>query len=158
MRFFPGNLGRPRYLATLRTYRYLERVTKPPEDLQANPEAQRAVVNFLFADKLGIIPEADAAEIKCGDGSVIPIYLEWQRQPKGGRTLLLKCWRCQKPSTVWMEGWRRWPLLQGSPRRLAVPSMCRVALFIRRWSFGYPRRNHVAHPEASVPELLLAPP
>jgi len=55
MRFFPGNLGRPRYLATLRTYRYLERVTKPPEDLQANPEAQRAVVNFLFADKLGII-------------------------------------------------------------------------------------------------------
>jgi hypothetical protein len=25
------------------------------------------------------------------------VYLEWRRQPLGGRMLLLRCWRCQRP-------------------------------------------------------------
>jgi hypothetical protein len=35
----------------------LERVTKPPQDPHATPEAQRAVVNFRFAPT--ICPERD---------------------------------------------------------------------------------------------------
>jgi hypothetical protein len=51
------------------------------------------------------ISEADAVEIKRGDGSIVPVYLAWRRQPKGGRILLLKCWRCQKPCRA-LYGWK----------------------------------------------------
>ena len=44
------------------------------------------------------LPEAEAVEIKRTDGSKVPIYLVWRRLPHGGRSLLLRCWRCQKPS------------------------------------------------------------
>jgi hypothetical protein len=42
--------------------------------------------------------EADAVEARRTDGSAVSIYLVWRRQPHGGRSLLLRCWRCQKPS------------------------------------------------------------
>lgn len=51
------------------------------------------------------LPEADSVEIKRADGSTVPIYLAWRRQPNGGRSLLLKCWECQRPSRT-LYGWR----------------------------------------------------
>jgi len=51
------------------------------------------------------LPEADAVEITRTDGSIVPIYLAWPSQPKGGRILLLKCWRCQKPCRA-LYGWK----------------------------------------------------
>jgi hypothetical protein len=48
-------------------------------------------------------PEADSVEIKRTDGSTVPIYLAWRRQPHGGRSLLLKCWECQRPSRALYE-------------------------------------------------------
>ncbi len=43
------------------------------------------------------LPEADSVEVKRTDGSIVPVYLAWRWQPRGGRTLLLKCWQCQRP-------------------------------------------------------------
>jgi hypothetical protein len=51
------------------------------------------------------LPEADSVEIKRADGSTVPIYLAWRRQPHGGRCLLLRCWQCQRPSRA-LYGWR----------------------------------------------------
>lgn len=42
--------------------------------------------------------QAEAVEIKRTDGSIVPTYLQWRWQPHGGRSLLLRCWRCQRPS------------------------------------------------------------
>ena len=42
--------------------------------------------------------EAESVEIKRTDGSIVPVYLVWRRQPHGGRSLLLRCWCCQRPS------------------------------------------------------------
>jgi hypothetical protein len=42
-------------------------------------------------------PEADSVEVKRTDGSQVRIYLAWRWQPHGGISLLLRCWRCQKP-------------------------------------------------------------
>jgi hypothetical protein len=42
--------------------------------------------------------EADSIEVQRSDGSIVPVYLAWRRQPKGGRSLLLRCWQCQRPS------------------------------------------------------------
>jgi hypothetical protein len=39
--------------------------------------------------------EADSVEIKRTDGSTVPVYLEWRPQPRGGRSLLLRCWSCR---------------------------------------------------------------
>ena len=44
------------------------------------------------------LPEAESVEIKRTDGTAVSIYLAWRRQPRGGRTLLLRCWQCQRPS------------------------------------------------------------
>jgi hypothetical protein len=49
------------------------------------------VARFLSETKL---QEADAVEARRTDGSTVPIYLVWRRQPHGGRSLLLRCWRC----------------------------------------------------------------
>ncbi len=43
------------------------------------------------------LPEAPSVVIKRIDGSIVPVYLAWRWQPHGGRSLLLRCWRCQKP-------------------------------------------------------------
>jgi hypothetical protein len=51
------------------------------------------------------LSEADSVEIKRTDGSTVPIYLAWRRQPHGGRSLLLKCWQCQTPSRA-LYGWK----------------------------------------------------
>jgi hypothetical protein len=50
-------------------------------------------------------PEAESVEIKRTDGSIVPIYLAWRGQPHGGRSLLLKCWQCQRPSRA-LYGWK----------------------------------------------------
>jgi hypothetical protein len=42
-------------------------------------------------------PETDSVRVQQTDGSAVPIYLAWRWQPHGGRSLLLRCWRCQKP-------------------------------------------------------------
>lgn len=42
-------------------------------------------------------PEAEAVEITWTDGSSVPVYLSWRSQPHGGRSLLLRWWRCQSP-------------------------------------------------------------
>ncbi len=52
------------------------------------------------------LPEADSVEIKRADGSTVPIYLAWRRQPHGGRSLLLRCWECQRPSRA-LYGYRK---------------------------------------------------
>jgi hypothetical protein len=52
------------------------------------------VARFAPTTKL---QEADS-EARRTDGSTVPIYLVWRRQPHGGRSLLLRCWRCQRPS------------------------------------------------------------
>jgi hypothetical protein len=41
--------------------------------------------------------EADSVEVQRTDGSTVPVYLAWRRQPKGGLSLLVRCWQCQKP-------------------------------------------------------------
>jgi hypothetical protein len=43
------------------------------------------------------LPETDSVRVQRTDGSTVPIYLAWRRQPHGGRSLLLRCWRCQRP-------------------------------------------------------------
>ena len=43
------------------------------------------------------LSEAESVEIKWRDGSTVPVYLVWRRQPHGGRALLLRCTRCGKP-------------------------------------------------------------
>ena len=43
------------------------------------------------------LPEAESIEIKRTDGSSVRVYLAWRKQPHGGRSLLLRCWLCQKP-------------------------------------------------------------
>ena len=43
------------------------------------------------------LPEAHSVEVRRADGSAVPISLEWQWQPHGGRSLLLRCWRCDRP-------------------------------------------------------------
>jgi hypothetical protein len=53
------------------------------------------VAHFVSETKL---QEDDAVEARRMDGSTVAIYLVWRRQPHGGRTLLLRCGRCQRPS------------------------------------------------------------
>ncbi len=43
------------------------------------------------------LPEAESVVVKRTDGSTVPTYLAWRWQPHGGRSLLLRCWRCQRP-------------------------------------------------------------
>jgi hypothetical protein len=43
------------------------------------------------------VAEAPYVEVKRTDGSVVHVYLVWRWQPHGGRSLLLRCWRCQSP-------------------------------------------------------------
>jgi hypothetical protein len=57
-------------------------------------EAVRVARSILWTQ----LPEAEAVEIKRTDGSIVPTYLQWRWQPHGGRSLLLRCWRCQRPS------------------------------------------------------------
>ncbi len=52
------------------------------------------VARFVPETKL---QEADAVETRRTDGSTVAIYFVWRRQPRGGRTLLLRCWRCERP-------------------------------------------------------------
>ena len=40
--------------------------------------------------------EAESVEIKWTDGGTVRVYLSWRWQPHGGRSLLLRCWRCQR--------------------------------------------------------------
>jgi hypothetical protein len=40
--------------------------------------------------------KTDSVRIKRTDGSTVPVYLAWRRQPHGGRSLLLRCWRCER--------------------------------------------------------------
>lgn len=47
--------------------------------------------------KTRLVPEAESVEVKRTDGSAVPVYLTWRWQPHGGRSLLLRCWRCQRP-------------------------------------------------------------
>jgi hypothetical protein len=42
-------------------------------------------------------PEAESIDIKRTDGNAVRVYLAWRKQPHGGRSLLLRCWLCQKP-------------------------------------------------------------
>ena len=44
------------------------------------------------------LPEAESVEIKRTDGTAVSIYLCWRSLPHGGRSLLPRLWRCQKPS------------------------------------------------------------
>src|ERR1019366_5925554 len=53
------------------------------------------VARFVLQTSL---PEADSVTIQRTSGSIVPVYLAWRGQPHGGRSLLLRCWRCQKPS------------------------------------------------------------
>jgi hypothetical protein len=41
--------------------------------------------------------ESESVEIKRSDGSAVPVYLIWRRQPQGGCSLLLRCWKCRSP-------------------------------------------------------------
>ena len=59
-------------------------------------EVKAAVRVARFVPKTNL-PEADSVEIRRADGSAVPIELEWQWQPNGGRSLLLRCSRCQMP-------------------------------------------------------------
>ena len=59
-------------------------------------EVKAAVRVARFVPKSNL-PEADSVEIRRADGSAVPIYLEWQWQPHGGHSLLLRCSRCQMP-------------------------------------------------------------
>jgi len=43
------------------------------------------------------LPEAESVEVQRTDGSTVPVYVTWRRQPHGGRSLLLRCWKCQRP-------------------------------------------------------------
>jgi hypothetical protein len=40
----------------------------------------------------------EAVLVQHTDGSTVRIYLAWRTQPRGGRSLLLRCWRCRRPS------------------------------------------------------------
>jgi len=51
------------------------------------------------------LPETDSVRVQRTDGSTVPIYLAWRWQPHGGRSLLLRCWRCQRPRRA-LYGWR----------------------------------------------------
>lgn len=44
------------------------------------------------------LQEADSILVQRAGGSTVPVYLAWRCQPHGGRSLLLRCWQCQKPS------------------------------------------------------------
>jgi hypothetical protein len=67
-------------------------VWKSPRD----GEIKDAVRMCRFVPKTNL-PEAESVEIKRTDGSRVPVYLLWRWQPHGGRSLLLRCWRCQRP-------------------------------------------------------------
>jgi hypothetical protein len=41
--------------------------------------------------------ENESIEVKRTDGTCVPVYLTWRVQPRGGRTLFLRCWQCQRP-------------------------------------------------------------
>jgi hypothetical protein len=58
-------------------------------------EVKEAVRVARFVPQTGL-GEADSLRIKRTDGSNVPIYLAWRRQPHGGQSLLLRCWRCQR--------------------------------------------------------------
>jgi len=59
-------------------------------------EVKEAVRVARFVPQTNL-PEADSVEIKRTDGSTVPVYLAWRWQPHGGRSLLLRCWGCQRP-------------------------------------------------------------
>jgi hypothetical protein len=58
-------------------------------------EVKEAVRVARFVPQTGL-GEAGSLRIKRTDGSNVPIYLAWRRQPHGGQSLLLRCWRCQR--------------------------------------------------------------
>ncbi len=62
-------------------------------------EVKEAVRVARFVPQTNL-PEADSVRVQRTDGSTVPVYLAWRRQPHGGRSLLLRCWKCQKPSRV----------------------------------------------------------
>lgn len=71
------------------------------------------------------LPEDDSVDVKRSDGTLERIFLRWRNLPRnGGRTLSLRCWRCQKTSRA-LYGWR-----VGSDGRFYVAQradwMCRV--------------------------------
>ena len=53
-------------------------------------EVKAAVRVARFVPKTNL-PETDSVEVRRADGSAVPIDLEWQWQPNGGRSLLLRC-------------------------------------------------------------------
>ena len=57
-------------------------------------EVKEAVRVARFVPQTGL-GEADSLRVKRTDGSTVPVYLAWRRQPHGGCSLLLRCWRCQ---------------------------------------------------------------
>jgi hypothetical protein len=48
--------------------------------------------------------EVPFIEVKRLDGSTVPVYLFWRWQPCGGKSLLLRCWRCQRACRA-LYGW-----------------------------------------------------
>ena len=44
------------------------------------------------------VTEAPSVEVKRTDGSAVHVNLVWRQLPRGGHSLLLRCWSCQKPS------------------------------------------------------------
>jgi hypothetical protein len=60
-------------------------------------EMKEAVRVARFVSRAGL-PEADSVNVQRTDGSTVPVYLAWRRQPHGGRSLLLRCWQCQRPN------------------------------------------------------------
>jgi len=59
-------------------------------------EVKEAVRVARFVPQTGL-PESDSVRVQRTDGSSVPVYLAWRWQPHGGRSLLLRCWKCQKP-------------------------------------------------------------
>ena len=44
------------------------------------------------------LPEDDSVNVTRTNGDTVPVYLVWRTQPHGGRSLLLRCWQCRRPS------------------------------------------------------------
>ena len=60
-------------------------------------EVKEAVRVARFVPQTNL-PESDSVRVQRTDGSTVPVYLAWRWQPNGGRSLLLRCWKCQRPS------------------------------------------------------------
>jgi hypothetical protein len=58
-------------------------------------EVKEAVRVARFVPQPGF-GEADSLRIKRTDGSTVQVYLASRRQPHGGQSVLLRCWRCQR--------------------------------------------------------------